>query len=258
MFIRYMSDLHLEFGSPNYILSPPVMPEDKDTVLVLAGDIGVGTQGIKWANTLRPRFRAVIYVLGNHEFYNNKWEVLPNEVIEEAADGGVFVLHPKHPGLNEVHIQGVNFVGATLWTDMNRSNPLDMLTARRMMNDFHVIRRHHSKLRPEDVVIQHKKERDALFAALSRYKGEPTVVVTHHLPSYQVVHPQYRGDKLNCCYATDLDDLLADVDPVYWFFGHSQLSTDMRRGITRFLSNPFGYHNLETNPAFDEYARVEI
>ena len=48
MFIRVMSDLHLEFCQGNMNL--PELPEDKDTVLILAGDIGLA----KKPNTYRP------------------------------------------------------------------------------------------------------------------------------------------------------------------------------------------------------------
>ena len=71
MFVRYMSDIHLEFGWMQ-LLS---VPEDKDTVLVLAGDIGLifnqdqlDTLG-RFLVDASVQFRAVIYVLGNHEHY---------------------------------------------------------------------------------------------------------------------------------------------------------------------------------------------
>lgn len=58
MKIHVLSDLHLETG-------PYEIPHHMQCdVIVAAGDIGVGTEGIEWLKTLG---KPVVYVLGNHE-----------------------------------------------------------------------------------------------------------------------------------------------------------------------------------------------
>ena len=72
MKIRMLSDLHLEFH--DYRVAP--MPDDKETVLVLEGDIGCihgnREQYLKLCDFIgycSSKFREVIWVMGNHEHY---------------------------------------------------------------------------------------------------------------------------------------------------------------------------------------------
>ena len=63
MKLHILNDLHIEFEE----FAPPATGAD---VVVLAGDIGVGMDGLRWA---KARFSdtPVIYVPGNHEFYHH-------------------------------------------------------------------------------------------------------------------------------------------------------------------------------------------
>ena len=70
MDLRIMSDVHLEFAPLN---SLPELPTDKDGILILAGDIcpynSLHFLLIPFLMAMSLRFRKVLYVLGNHEFY---------------------------------------------------------------------------------------------------------------------------------------------------------------------------------------------
>lgn len=61
MNLYVLSDLHTEFADFD-------LPETNADVVVLAGDIGVGTGGLDWIRKQRLH-KPVIYVPGNHEFY---------------------------------------------------------------------------------------------------------------------------------------------------------------------------------------------
>lgn len=68
MRIRVLSDLHLEHHDP-----PPGLDADPGApaadVVVLAGDIGAGPQGLRWARRTFPT-APVLLVPGNHEAYD--------------------------------------------------------------------------------------------------------------------------------------------------------------------------------------------
>ena len=104
MKIQLLSDLHIEFQSYEY-------PDCDSDVVVLAGDIHTKGQGVKWAieNILD---KPVIYVLGNHEYYGKTYPKLVAEVKELARGTNVHILER-----DVVTINGVNFLGCTLWTD---------------------------------------------------------------------------------------------------------------------------------------------
>jgi len=63
MKLHILSDLHTEFAD----FGPP--ETDADAV-ILAGDIGVGLEGLRWAARHFPD-RPIVYVPGNHEFYGH-------------------------------------------------------------------------------------------------------------------------------------------------------------------------------------------
>jgi hypothetical protein len=64
--VRLMSDLHLEFG-------PLDLEPAGEDVLALAGDVGIHTEGIAWADATARRLGVpVVMIAGNHEFYQNR------------------------------------------------------------------------------------------------------------------------------------------------------------------------------------------
>jgi hypothetical protein len=49
------------------------------------------------------------------------------------------------------------------------------------------------------------------------------ILLTHYMPSFQLVVEKYRSDPLTCCFASDLDDLIKK--PIrFWLCGHSHSS----------------------------------
>src|SRR5512132_2850782 len=104
MRLHILSDLHMEFAP----FEPP--PTDAD-VVILAGDIGTGLKGFRWAQTTFPNC-PVIYVLGNHEFYGQKLQKLLEQLKAMTKGTNIQVLE------NDLFTLGdVTFLGATLWTD---------------------------------------------------------------------------------------------------------------------------------------------
>ena len=64
MKLHVLSDLHLEFAD----FTPASNTAD---VIVLAGDIGLRSEGVTWARKSFPK-QEIIYVAGNHEFYGSQ------------------------------------------------------------------------------------------------------------------------------------------------------------------------------------------
>jgi hypothetical protein len=83
MKLHILSDLHTEFSD----FSPPGTDAD---VVVLAGDIGVGTGGIDWAKRQFSDAR-VLYVPGNHEYYGH--DIGDTDLLAAVAPANVQVLN---------------------------------------------------------------------------------------------------------------------------------------------------------------------
>jgi hypothetical protein len=96
-------------------------------------------------------------------------------------------------------IDDVVFVGGTLWTDMNRRDPLTMHAIEGMMNDFRIIRndqRNYAAMSAQDVVIRHDKTLGYIKHIVQEHKDKRCVVVGHHSPSFQSMHEMYSNDTL--------------------------------------------------------------
>jgi len=139
--ILILSDLHLEFGRMSPIHGGERIDEGVD-VVVLAGDIAEGVQGIRWA---RETFitKEIVYVAGNHEYYNRHCETLQKDMRSIASNMGVHFLDE-----DSVELFGVRFLGATLWTDFGyfgeKKKRTAMFEAERYMNDYKCIQTSHA------------------------------------------------------------------------------------------------------------------
>ncbi len=246
MKIAIYSDIHLEFfeneGWPLWI--PPVLDVD---LVVLAGDIYLGTRAIDWIQehflSLKTK---VIYLCGNHEFYHHDFINVIADWREIAA---------KTPNLyflenDQLTIDGQHFVGCTLWSDFNNADPKSMIKAKFQIADYRSIRR----FTPAYSHGIHKESRQFL----NQYIQPDSVVITHHLPSYQLVEMRYRDSVLTGSFASNLDNLILEKSPKLWIHGHSHSSCDLNIGSTRIVRNPRGYVPFDINKEFNDEFVIEI
>jgi Icc-related predicted phosphoesterase len=279
MKIQLVSDLHLEFADIN------IQNLNGADVLILSGDICVAqdlhdhiaadfnpySQGAfadlnrKQQRVQRFRdffkrvsfqFPNVIYVMGNHEHYHGKFDRSRQYFLDEFAKLGITNIHLLDNDTKE--IDGVHFVGGTLWTDMNKGDPLTVHAIETMMNDFRVIRIANEDFRkflPSRAVREHIKTKQYIKVVLEGLPEDARVVVVgHHAPSHMSIHEQYKHDDLmNGGYASDLSEFILDRPKIkVWTHGHMHQCFDYMIGDTRVLCNPRGYHdeNPQFNPNF--------
>lgn len=239
MNLHILSDLHIEFGD----FVPPATDAD---VVVLAGDISVGMEGLRWAEARFPE-KPVIYVPGNHEFYHHDITLI--DELKAGAPDNIHVLND-----DQIVIDGVRFLGSILWTDFalfgEASKLFAMQQARQWMTDFSIIRNHGQRFTPEDAIRLHKTSRDWLAATLAQPFDGKTVVVTHHAPSSQSVHPNYVSDSLTPAFASNLENLMDKDQVVLWIHGHMHESFGYQIDGTRVACNPRGYASKALNPDF--------
>jgi predicted phosphodiesterase len=248
MRLHILSDLHLEFG-------PAQIPAPEADVVVLAGDIHMGRDGLKWAQKQFPD-KPVVYVLGNHEFYRHSLPAL-TELLRHESDGSNICLLEN--SLVEIH--GFTFLGCSLWTDFQLSNhpAAAMQIAEGTMSDYHVIRFNpeHRLLRALDTVRLYEESAAWLRRQLSVCNPARTVVVTHHAPSPRAEAPYHATSPLKPAFASNLDSLIETSGAPLWIYGHTHYNTDFKIGSTRVLTNQRGYPN-ELCEGFNPALVVEI
>ena len=268
MKIKVVSDLHLEFSDVN------VKNEHDYDVLILSGDIMVAqdlhdhpepqvpyppeivrTLGSRQAAAQRFRdflkrvsfqFPHVIYVAGNHEFYHGKWVAGLDYLRAECSRfPNIYFLEN-----DTKEIDDVLFVGGTLWTDMNKHDPITKHTIQGMMNDFRIIRHDlegFRKVRPDDCIKRHIDTLKYFGEVLDANPNRKCVVVSHMAPTFASIGSRYVKETImNGGYASSLSEFILDRPQIkLWTHGHVHDPSDYMVGTTRVVCNPRGYEGYD-------------
>ncbi|NLY64246.1 MAG: serine/threonine protein phosphatase [Alcaligenaceae bacterium] len=257
------SDLHTEFSACTITNLAQL------DVLVLAGDIGDLFSVKCFLEAIRNEAPdlPVLYVLGNHEYYGMEFEQAKQQYRQVCDRYQVTLLDNE-----ALQIEDVLFVGSTLWTDFSLAGQADisMLWARSRIPDFLKIRRYSADgslvaMQPADTVHEYKKACEFIHESLAAPTDNirKKVVVTHFLPSIELLAPAYcqTPDALirSAYWASDIPRLYRLADD--WLYGHSHDCIETRVGTTRFLSNQRGYSKVMNQAQCAAYQRdycVEI
>ena len=273
MKVALCSDLHLEFGTVSLKNSGDV------DVLILSGDICVArdlmeyeplvSESMRFGKSDRyhdffaecsREFPHVVYVVGNHEHYHGDFAHTISDLKKRLGYlKNLHILDKETFELNDVV-----FIGGTLWTDMNKEDPLTLHAVGRMMNDFRCVdnsnrvvnyktfdnpekptfRTRSARFSTEDAVGDHKKMLEYIKIVYEQTPVEKTIVVVgHHTPSFFSCHPQYKDDTLmNGGYHSDLSEFILDRPRIkLWTHGHTHELFDYMMGECRVVCNPRGY-----------------
>jgi Icc-related predicted phosphoesterase len=260
MEIWTLSDLHLTLALAKSLDMPFAVPEAD--VCVVAGDITDDlVPALQWlARNIVPRM-PVVTVLGNHEFFGHDIPSARRTAARMASELGIHLLDDS-----SVEIGGIRFAGGTLWTDFRLFEDADentafsqracMAEAKQKFADFDEIwateasDRYMARLfNPRDAVELHRGTVAYLDRLLCEASETPTVVVTHHAPSFQSIDQKFAMLPTSAAFASNLDAFIAAFQPDLWIHGHVHDSFDYQIGRTRVVCNPRGYEAWP-NPRF--------
>ena len=253
MILNILSDLHLSQGALT-------IPTNDADLVILAGDIGRPKEAASWASGFA---KPVLYVPGNHEFYGGSIGSTVDELKQLCAATNIHVLDN-----DEIIVEGVRFLGTTLWTDFKlfgegEKRAAAMQEALRLMRDFSRIRigiAPEALFTPADSAALFEIGAQWLETRLAEPFAGPTVVITHHAPSRKSIHPKFADSLLNACFVSDAEHLLDGRRARLWIHGHIHDSFDYFLNGTRVVCNPRGYvkDGVNENPLFDANFAVEI
>ena len=238
MKLSYVSDVHCEFHKDSGTEFISKLPRDSD-VLVVAGDLCTASQLEQTLSSLAANQQEVIYVPGNHEYYDSSLYKV-RDILEDCVHDNLHILTNK---LITLHDQ--RFLGTTLWFQNEPEN----IFHQNKMADFKAIKEFSEWVYEEN--FQAKR-----FLENNLQEGD--VVVTHHLPSYKSVASMYSTSNLNRFFVSDMEELVLDAKPKLWIHGHTHSSVDYMLGDTRVVCNPFGYAAYETNSNFNASTSIVL
>ncbi len=246
MKIQYASDLHIEFKENwNYLKNNPLKVEGD--ILVLAGDIGyLGDDNYSlhpfwdWAS---KSYTQVIVALGNHEFYKFY-------DIATLKDGFCHKIRENvRCYYNEVvSIDSVAIIVSTLWANIELE---DAYYTEHYVSDFRRIMYNGEVLTFSDFNREHKRCFDFIKRAVENSVAQKVVVVSHHVPSFQMLSPEFVGSKANGAFTVELSSYIENSRIDYWIYGHSHRNIDKIIGSTKCVCNQLGYVFAGENHSFD-------
>ena len=281
MNIQLLSDLHLE-SNPHFRAQP--LPGAD--LLVLAGDIGSYQNGSQLSSLNISDFglarfsplpasqggagwpTPVFFLPGNHEYDGLDFDATHARLRATCERLGLVWLERE-----TVVLQGVRFVGSTLWADFDalsiaaaRAGPVtdeEQLKARekafRAANFY--LTRHHAFREGQPMLAAAVREEGLISQAWLRqalavpFDG-PTVVVTHFAPSLLSADPRYGLAPGTAGFCNSLDELFAGAD--LWLHGHLHCPADYVQDGCRVVANPLGYARKGEQQAFKPDLLIEI
>lgn len=277
MRIQLFSDLHLE----RYPDFSPHIAADVD-VIVLAGDIGSYQSGSRLPDAdfglgrfspLRPGASGatVLFVPGNHEFDALDLDATALRLRQVCARLGITWLDRE-----VVIVDGVRFVGTTLWSDFEalaRRESDAAKQAKALEKAFRAANYYLSKnttLKNGEPVLAEGLRAMALDCqawlrqALAAPFAGATVVVTHFAPSLQSADPRYGLSAGTAGFCNALDALFPLVD--VWMHGHLHCLNDYvvsgeqggQAWQCRVVANPLGYLSKGEQQGFREHLVIEV
>ena len=239
--IQYVSDIHLEFHKNMYPKIKAVAP-----ILCLAGDIGYPNMS-NYKNFLthlnsNHAFQKIFLIAGNHEYYNQ------NQSIEETNSCIQKIVHdlPKISFLNNKSefYDGYLFVGSTLWSKVHESD--------RKINDFFRIQ----GMNIDKYNSLHNTALSFFKKEINENRDKKIVVLTHHLPSYSLIHEKYKHySEYNQYFASSCDELITSPI-VTWIYGHTHHSSKSVINGVQVVCNPIGYQRENKVVDFEKFIYI--
>ena len=191
--------------------------------LLIAGDLGLDRFYNKVYEEIAERtkhlFKDVFFIKGNHDYWDNTFTKdkinLNDRYLERALSDEVVLL------------------GCTMWSPIP---PHKEWTIARGMNDFTYI----PHFRPSMQTEIYQEDLKWIKQKVDGYSGKKIILMTHHLPNFDVIADQYKHSDCNEAYAV-MDGSTKDIKPLVWVHGHSHQFFDKTLDGVRYIRNPIGY-----------------
>ena len=188
--------------------------------------------------------------MGNHEFYkffdistlNNGYKLQIRHNVAAYYNSVVF-------------IEDMDIIISTLWSHI----PLKEASfTEQVISDFRRILFQGELLTFADFNKEHRRCIDFVKTAVTESDADHKIVVSHHVPSFRMLCPKFKGSKANGAFTVELADYIEKSGIDYWIYGHSHYNIDMRIGNTLCVSNQLGYVFNNEHLTFRPDAVLEI
>ncbi len=280
-YLRFFSDVHQDFHintkrfNPLHLWNPDPLDEDKDTILILAGDIWHSKKpftfsNYSWFKELASKFKYILIVLGNHDFWYGSFPTEYNNFERYKLQFDIPNLYLLQD--SSLIIGNNKFIGSTLWTNYNNKD-FDTLfyMSSNSSNDFKYIRYIDPKYRgvykhikPKQFLEAHNRSINYIFENAIKDNDKQTLwVITHHPPSKALINDPSLDNLIMGYVASDYDNLIKESSIDYWIHGHNHQSGTAKIGNTTIMANTLGYissheENALLNSQYNPWIQISL
>ncbi|MDL2240142.1 metallophosphoesterase [Bacteroidales bacterium OttesenSCG-928-K03] len=253
MKIQYASDLHLEFSeNSSFLKQNPLHPVGN--ILILAGDIGYLNDDNyckhpfwDWAS---ENYKQVIVAVGNHELYKYyDLAEMPQGLVCSIRDNVKCYYNAV------IRIENIDFIVSTLWAKIPFE---EAYHTEHGVSDFYRILHKGKRLTWNNFNNEHDKCFRFIQNKVEKSAAKHIIVVTHHVPSFQLASPDFAGSKINGAFTVELEKFIENSPIEYWIYGHSHRNIDKVIGKTQCVCNQLGYVSHNEHRTFDSGKVIEV
>jgi predicted phosphodiesterase len=237
---QIVSDVHIESNKTTLCdVIKPIAP-----ILILAGDVGQPTDDNYhiFFEYVTSNWEKIIYVSGNHEYYDTTGIMTMNRVDNMIND-----MVDKYDNLyylnnDVIEIDGITIIGSTLWSNPIHDEKLNDFKMN-IFDDIGTITLPRFRKLNTDCI-------DFLEKTL-KYKKGKTIVITHFLPLKNKYIPNSKyitTPEMDSYLGNDLEYLMNKTD--IWISGHTHQIFDIDYNGTKWLCNAYGqsFENMKYTP----------
>jgi len=263
--LQYISDIHLEYLN-TFPRIKPIAPH-----LALLGDIGNPflSNYHELLTYTSYNWEKIFILTGNHEYWQeNKTMQEVDEHIQSLSTSykNIFFLN------NNTHMVTPEYMilGTTLWSHI-QSEPktlfgddISILINKQQhirWNNINSIYNHNTNwlinelnlVKSQNILIHNDNHNNNMVT--QKCKPIKCIMLTHHLPTYQLIHSKYRNSPYQDRFASNLEDLI--TDPVIaWLCGHSHIIMNIMINGIPCAINAYGYSKQNPYRILDNINQV--
>lgn len=225
MKLKLISDLHYNLLTDNGKQHASDLNNDKYDVLVVAGDLSDNKNYKTHIDILAKTVtKPIVIVAGNHDLWESDSYESGIEHIKNCCS-----IHSNVHFLenDSITIGNQKFIGCTLWFDFQPTNydrKWSDIRNCQWLND------NVKRINQESIVY------------LNENISREDIVMTHHLPTQKSIHYSYAGDSCNKFFVSNMDYMIKEKQPKYWFHGHTHTGCNHMIDETNVVCNPLGYY----------------
>ncbi len=235
--IQFVSDIHLEYSNPKF---KSIIDDTDAKILILAGDISKYNTKIlsDFLEYISLRYTYIIYVSGNHEYYNSnkeKQKYTMNDIDIYLKNLCNKFKNIYYTSKDAFIFENIKFICCTLWSNIPENLYNDIKLE---VNDYRFIYTDNGIITPKETTEIHKEHIKFIKDELTN--EYPCVIITHHpMWNHKVSHPDYERLSNNYAFSNKISITELPFKPILVISGHTHCNYDINEPGYRIISNQY-------------------